>query len=1037
MFNLLPFVITLAASTSSPLAVYLLFAETIGLAVVLVTVVLYVLFWLFTDEIMNREELFLIVDLIFTFIWWLFTQPISGALYVMFTTEYKSFSIVVTALLMGLSLVSLLLLVIPILSFLRKYLRFNALTKQLNRIESDYHYLVGTEDKKVKGKYDQIQETINNSKAGIKDIKTKIDTANQLRNIALKNPNIVIKSIADKPVVPKPTTPSVNYLMIGLGGTGSLLLETFIDYLVTQEMINPNATDNPYLFVFFDTSSISISRIKKKYAGTPVEKLIYTFDNFNAFLKDNLIAHNPWLAGMDVSLVDGTGNRRALGLAAYVTVKDTLLKEISARANELKEHTHRTRFLVVMMNSLGGGTGSGSFLSFTRDLETSLKNINIEPYILGFGVLPKSQEGAIFHANAYGAIKELQFTLSKGRAKVLEKASFTNPFLAYFLISFDRVSSTADVEIALALTRLLFDLGTAGYDLNDIGTRAGQAPESFFTFSRYDVYFPASRLSWLDNVAIPLNKEVDASYDRLLKQINEDLFNSINEYTQKVEKLLNEVEILDNNYREFMPNVYKRWSELAKSARDKLAQIRENLSENGPYCPTNLKKQQDSLNSQVAQPEESIVSLNKQVIGPFKSTINAEIEFLKSTPARQIEWVFNVPEPEKFDTDVLTRETTSAYSIIKSLGRTEDFITALSTLKTTVGSIDQTMANVDYNRIYISLNKPTIVKMFIEKYNKTLIKENDVVSPPIKTILMLVTSASENLNVPEFPSEESIKQALLNKTSDPDFKKYPLSMKKYEISSYQIITGLYPYRLKKDDQPLLKDLSYLEKSYLDMKTQTQNMIFHHTLFYNDYAVFDDFIYRITGRRISTLVPSEAIKIVTKFWQDYDPSVEFVDIWGILELADAYNEVSSVKNELENFIEWMNRSLTSLERGSTDVDVSYIKNLFVSGIKIEKFSVIKEIKGTSLYVSGDKIEKINSAIDEILSEATTAYSYVQSVNKMYDEWFSRLNSIKERNKDNTFLIYKVLQPMINELTKLEDRTRDIEQELKHTLDTISM
>ena len=193
MLNLLPFIITLAASSSNPLAVYLLFAETIGLAVILVTVVLYVLFWLFTDEIMNREELFLIVDLIFTFIWWLFTQPISGALYVMFTTEYKSFSIVVTALLMGLSLVSLLLLVIPILSFLRKYLRFNALTKQLNRIESDYDYLVGTEDKKVKGKYEQIQETIDNSRAGIKDIKTKIDTANQLRNIALKNPNIVIK----------------------------------------------------------------------------------------------------------------------------------------------------------------------------------------------------------------------------------------------------------------------------------------------------------------------------------------------------------------------------------------------------------------------------------------------------------------------------------------------------------------------------------------------------------------------------------------------------------------------------------------------------------------------------------------------------------------------------------------------------------------------------------------------------------------------------------------------------------------------------
>lgn len=1052
-FSFIILLATSALSSSTNLYMsYLLFAESIGLGVIIAAIILYVLLWLLTDEIMNREELFFIVNLIFSLIWWIFTQPIGGALNVLFNTALKTVGVVLVAAFFGLSLVSLLLLVIPLLSFFRKYLKFNALGKRLMRVEGDYNYLAGNAEQNIKGRYDQIQDIISNLKSAMKEIKTKVDTAFELRNTALKNPNIIINSLVDKPVIPKAIKPSLNYLIIGLGGTGSALLESFIDYLNTQNMIDPNATNNPYLFVFFDTSSANINAIKKKYEGKPVEKLIYVFDNFNALLKDNLIAHNPWMAGMDVNLVDGTGNRRALGMAAYITVKDMLIKEISSRVNDLIIQTKNPRFMVIVLNSLGGGTGSGSFLSFTRDIANSLRNMNVEPYILGFGVLPKSEEGTIFHANAYGALKELQFMLSKGREKVMETHNFKNPFLAYFLISRDRISSTVDEEIALALTRFIFDLGTAGYvqgtgtevavagkqgyDPQDIGYRASLAPKYFFTFSRYDVYFPASRLSWFVNVAIPLNSEIDASYQKLSSQVAEDLNMAISEYVQKVEKLLNDAETLDNEYREFMPNVYKRWNEVAKASRDKLAKIKESLAENGPYSPINLKKEYDLMTSPVAGPEESIVSLNKQVISVFKDTINAEREFLKSTPARGIEYVFNVPDPEKFNTDILKRETSSVYSIMKSLGRIDDFKTALNTLSTTVGSIEQTMANVDYSRIYVPLYYSSVVKSFIERHNKNLISRegNNVVSPSIITIVMLVTSASENLNVPEFPSEQAIRNALESKTPNPDFKKASIDMKKFEISSYQIITGFYPYKLRKNEPPLLKDLSYLEKSYNDFKSKTQDMMFHHTLFYDDYGTFDDVLGRLIGKRVSSLVPSEAVKIIAKFWQEYDPASEFLDMWGILELAEAYNEVYSVKNELESFIEWMGKAVTTLERGSTEVDPNYLKNILVSGINLEKLKVIKEIYQTNQFINN---EEIKNAIDEVINEASSIFNYLQNIKLQFDSWFERLSAIKEKKQGDPIFMIKIMQPMINELTKLEERTHSLEDQLKDVLNIISL
>ncbi|MGB9734266.1 MAG: tubulin-like doman-containing protein [Conexivisphaera sp.] len=1042
-------------------ATYALLGESIATTMLVLSVAMYVAFYFLTDEYMNREEAFLLVDIVFTILLWLLTQPLGGVLYTTYSAYYSSSPYAMAGVLLFLSIVSVILFLIPMFSYIRKYLRFNGLRKRYTRVKSGFEELKG--DEKSKGKYREIDDRMAGARDKIKEILSKVDRANYLHSVAVKNPNVLISGLNDSPKVPKAFRPAVNYLMCGLGGTGSVLLESFIDYLLSQNAIEDDVKNNPYLFVFFDTSQSNMSRIKRKYAGTPVEKLMYVYDNFNVLSSENIVAHNPWLVGQDANLIDGTGNRRALGLAAYNTVKDALMREITARVTQLINNTHYTNFLVITLNSLGGGTGSGSFISFTRDLSEALKQTTAVPYFLGFGILPKSEEGAIFHANAYAALKEMQFLISRGQVRMGESTPLSSPFLAYFLISGDRPSMTVYEEISLALSRFIFDLGVAGYetakrdeysagagkslggqqqgyDLNDIKERVTLAMRSslasFFTFSRYDVYFPASRISWLKNVALPTRAEVEKSYDELSREVNEGIRSAIDDYTRRVEALRVEITRLSGEYRDFMPNVYHRWATQAKEVTSDLAAMDSEISENGPLSPGNLEREYATLTSPVGNPEDSIVILEKQVINRFRESIKEEEEFLKSAPAKSIEYMFNLNDPENFNVDVLFRENSSFYSIARSMDRIDEYKRALSNLASTVGSVEQTMANVDYSRINVPLHYSSSVREFVSKYNKVLLNQNEssVISPAIVTIVMLIASAAENVNVPEFPSEAAIRNALAGKTTNPDFRKAQVDAKRYEISTYQLITGIYLYRLRreKDETPILKDLKYLEADYESIKSRSIDMMLHHTLFYNEPGAFDDMIGKMVGRRVSGLVPNESVKIISKFWAEYDPSMEFINIWGIYELAEAYDEISSLKKDLDDLVDFMESSLKSMERGSTNIDLEKLQAFVSTNRSLQRLKVVRDVAAANRIAKNESVAK---AIDEVMDEIDSAFKYLETIKESVKTWIERLNAVKQSREKEVVFQVRVIQPMINYVDKFDEIVGDMEDQLKEVLNAL--
>lgn len=82
---------------------------------------------------------------------------------------------------------------------------------------------------------------------------------------------------------------------------------------------------------------------------------------------------------------------------------------------------------VFLITSLGGGTGSGVFLDFVRDLKAEMVRKSVSKNIIGIGIMPSyyMDEDRRCAANGYVALKELNYLLK----------SDENPFFAFILMS--------------------------------------------------------------------------------------------------------------------------------------------------------------------------------------------------------------------------------------------------------------------------------------------------------------------------------------------------------------------------------------------------------------------------------------------------------------------------------------------------------------------------------------------------------------------------------------------------------------------------
>jgi len=154
---------------------------------------------------------------------------------------------------------------------------------------------------------------------------------------------------------------------------------------------------------------------------------------------------------------------------------------------------------VVIISSLGGGTGSGTFLHFAMDLSKRLRksSYNISPTIIGIGILSHENEENIYRFNAYNALMELDLLYRKGREKCGKIEEVFYPFLTYFLVSLSVSQKDTYDDIDDRIVNFIFDItSTTNIELSDLTTRILDASSHISTFNMYIIYVPISGISW-------------------------------------------------------------------------------------------------------------------------------------------------------------------------------------------------------------------------------------------------------------------------------------------------------------------------------------------------------------------------------------------------------------------------------------------------------------------------------------------------------------------------------------------------------------
>ena len=153
-----------------------------------------------------------------------------------------------------------------------------------------------------------------------------------------------------------------------------------------------------------------------------------------AKVPDNYI---PWLSSsMEIPpLAGGVGRKRALSKAIY-GLNYHHLKLVDGYMDKFKEHvfTSTVQPIIFIIYGLGGGSGSGTALDFTRHLR---KKIGSGIPIIGLTILPCSgDDPPAKGAASYAALLEHEFAIDRSlNHKITSKYgdTYQNPFTAFSL----------------------------------------------------------------------------------------------------------------------------------------------------------------------------------------------------------------------------------------------------------------------------------------------------------------------------------------------------------------------------------------------------------------------------------------------------------------------------------------------------------------------------------------------------------------------------------------------------------------------------
>ncbi len=1042
----------------------------IGEAELTAIIVLAFLMYYLTHEIFRLENIILYGDMIFTLIWTIASTtsiasawgiPMFGLMGILFYYLWLAFA--------GLSG---LLILISYLMYTKKYLQFKEIKNKFAKIENDY--------RNYSNKYEEISKDIEEViKKNLNEINGEIDDSLGKLEDAKRAPEKIIlseKASSEGELIPS----NFNTIIIGLGGTGTGLVsgvgekiqrseENYLKSSILDNLISRNIikTGNEhFLFILYDTNGDNINSIRRKYRldekDSKYINLIKTFTYSNSWDSNHILNANPDLVGTNFSIVQGTGNNRRLGVAAYKVIRDQLLNDIKNAISELINRTNMTDTIIYVINSWGGGTGSGTFVNFTKDLKEKLNQIPAlqakPPAIYGIGILPSQDEEGIFRANAFAALKEMTFTM-RPEEKIMgevRKSPISNPFEAYFLLSRDETNIGRDYEISTGISNFIIDNITTtkmegnplAYDPTDFRNRyLIYSGSSFSSIEFYTIFYPASRLSWYKVIGVPKQKQLDEK----LKMTSDTLRNIKSELEKlngKLSALKSDTDYLINTISTFMSTEpYKSFIDLTKKWQNDTNKINSEVAPDGSKAINKLLNEVYNIESTSPEFPKSLPNIT-QKFGNFNAIVESEKNFLKYPKQTSITYSISV-DPDKF---TLPTETQTADKIsignlmnpqmnmvklIQNMGKQDDLKSAFRALENPVGQAGS-LIKLNFSRLNSPMNLTNDEINFIIETNPGLIssKENvpTIRRPLIKEILVLTSTNREILSSPTFPSPDAFKQSLIQSSQNVNYRLSAVNYRKYSISMYRIMFNIpILYYSPEEDAMMPLINNYLEAYKNEINSNLSYMFIHHTLFY-DLSVND---LKILGIQINERGTAQDIRnAVTKFWIDYDPLIN-EDYSAKLYFTLTFAKISGIIKSLSDLaVHEVFEKISGIninEIGIPDLNSINSKlSELSSGLErlLSKIEVLKEsIKITDrIYQAGDENLKriIDTMKEDINNNYVVARESINAVNNLSAEMNKKLDEIMEMYTNKNRLAER------NTSKKIKDNLNTILKKFKDTV-----
>lgn len=215
-------------------------------------------------------------------------------------------------------------------------------------------------------------------------------------------------------------------LLVGVGGTGSKIAED----IMGQALESDSSLGNWIRTLVLDTDENDLGKLKN--LGDRDQYQFSTPETVYRLLERNSAVEGDWsyrrsdpemaqdILGM--TLIEGAGQIRILTRLALHDrfVNDGLLSKMEDVIGALTRHDDAQRFKgaihILMLGSIAGATGSGSFTQIALALKQAARNRDVHATLRGVfllpdvyarsGALPRSQEPNVL-ANGYAALKEL------------------------------------------------------------------------------------------------------------------------------------------------------------------------------------------------------------------------------------------------------------------------------------------------------------------------------------------------------------------------------------------------------------------------------------------------------------------------------------------------------------------------------------------------------------------------------------------------------------------------------------------------------